>query len=127
MNVPLESNISHSKLYDLGVINKMCRGNEEQVLKMVKVFIDQFSASIKEIENAYSENDFLKLKSLAHKFKPLLTYFGAAKLEQEFLLTEELILKETASLALELKITSLNLMTKEVINEIKKDFNITHK
>jgi HPt (histidine-containing phosphotransfer) domain-containing protein len=64
----------------------MCRGNDEQILKMVRVFIDQISQSIEEIESAYFENDFLKIKSLAHKIKPLFTYFGTSKLEKEFIL-----------------------------------------
>jgi hypothetical protein len=104
----------------------MCRGNDKQVLKMVEVFIDQVSQSIKEIETAYFENDFLEIKSLAHKIKPLFTYFGTSKLEKEFLHTEVLLSKEIISLELELKIISLNLIAKEVISEMKNDFNITY-
>jgi hypothetical protein len=121
------SNISHIKTYDVQLVTQMCRGNEEQVLKMVDVFIEQISKSIKEIEIAYSENDFLKIKSLIHKTKPLLTYFGTSKLEKEFLLAEVLFLKEIISLELDLKIINLNLLVKEVISEMKKDFNLTNK
>jgi len=120
------SNSSHVKLYDLQLVVQMCRGNDEQILKMVRVFIDQISQSIKEIECAYFENDFLKIKSLAHKIKPLFTYFGTSKLEKEFLLTEVLLLKEIISLELELKIVKLNLIVLEVISEMKNDFNITY-
>lgn len=127
MNLPPNSNISHIKLYDLQVVDQMCRGNQEQVLKMVEVFIDQISQSIKDIETAYSENDFLKIKSLAHKIKPLLTYFGTSKLEKEFLLAEELFSKETTSLELDSKIKNLNLLINEVVDEMKIDFNITDK
>ena len=120
------SNSSHVKLYDLQLVVQMCRGNDEQILKMVRVFIDQISQSIKEIECAYFENDFLKIKSLAHKIKPLFTYFGTSKLEKEFLLTEVLLSKEIISLELELKIINLNLIVMEVISEMKNDFNITY-
>ena len=123
---PLNSNSSNVKLYDLQVVVQMCRGNDEQVLKMVEVFIEQISQSIKEMETAYSENDFLKIKSLAHKIKPLFTYFGTSKLEKEFLLTEVLLSKEVISLELKLKITNLNLIAREVISEMKNDFNITY-
>lgn len=123
---PLNSNSSNVKLYDLQVVVQMCRGNDEQVLKMVEVFIGQISQSIKEMETAYSENDFLKIKSLAHKIKPLFTYFGTSKLEKEFLLTEVLLSKEVISLELKLKITNLNLIAREVISEMKNDFNITY-
>lgn len=123
---PLNSNSSNVKLYDLQVVVQMCRGNDEQVLKMVEVFIEQISQSIKEMETAYSENDFLKIKSLAHKIKPLFTYFGTSKLEKEFLLTEVLLSKEVISFELKLKITNLNLIAREVISEMKNDFNITY-
>ena len=33
------SDLSAGKLYDLTLIDKMCRGNQEQVAKMVKVFV----------------------------------------------------------------------------------------
>lgn len=127
MSLPQNINNSHYKLYDLDVINQMCRGNEEQILKMVEVFIEQISLLLKDLETAYSENDFLKIKSLAHKIKPLLTYFGTTKLEKEFLLTEVFFSKEIASLELELKISNLNLMAKEVINEMKNDFSLIYK
>jgi len=123
---PPNSNSSNVKLYDLQVVVQMCRGNDEQVLKMVEVFIEQISQSIKEMETAYSENDFLKIKSLAHKIKPLFTYFGTSKLEKEFLLTEVLLSKEVISFELKLKITNLNLIAREVISEMKNDFNITY-
>lgn len=123
---PPNSNSSNVKLYDLQVVVQMCRGNDEQVLKMVEVFIEQISQSIKEMETAYSENDFLKIKSLAHKIKPLFTYFGTSKLEKEFLLTEVLLSKEVISFELKLKITNLNFIAREVISEMKNDFNITY-
>ena len=126
MNSPPNSNSSHVKLYDLQLVVQMCRGNDEQILKMVRVFIDQISQSIEEIESAYFENDFLKIKSLAHKIKPLFTYFGTSKLEKEFILTEVLLSKGIISLELELKIIKLNLLVMEVISEMKNDFNIIY-
>lgn len=126
MNSPPNSSSSHVKLYDLQLVVQMCRGNDEQILKMVRVFIDQISQSIEEIESAYFENDFLKIKSLAHKIKPLFTYFGTSKLEKEFILTEVLLSKGIISLELELKIIKLNLLVMEVISEMKNDFNIIY-
>ena len=119
--------MSSTKSYDLTVVDQMCRGNQEQVLKMVEVFVDQISQSMQGIETAYSENDFLKIKSLAHKMKPLFTYFGTSKLEKEFLLAEELFSKELISEELDSKITNLNLIVNEVISEMKNDFNLVKK
>ncbi len=127
MNTPPDSNISNDKLYDIQIVNQMCRDDEDQILKMVEVFIDQISQSIKEIEIAYSEKDFIEIKRLTHKIKPLLTYFGTSKLEKEFLVTDELFSKEIASLELELKIANVNLLINEVVGQMKKDFKIPNK
>ena len=126
MNLPPNSNSSQIKFYDLQLVTQMCHGNDDQVLKMVEVFIDQISKSIKEIEIAYFESDFLKIKSLVHKIRPLFTYFGTSKLEKEFILAEVLLSKEIISPELELKIINLNLIAMEVISEMKNDFNITY-
>lgn len=127
MNLSQSSNLSDKKLYNLGVIDKMCRGNEEQILEMVEVFIDQISQFITEIEDAYSKNDFLEIKSLTHKIKPTLTYFGTSQLEKKLLFMEELVLKKVPSGELELEINNLNSTAKEVVNEMKNDFKITNK
>lgn len=127
MDLTTNPSFSQPKLYQLDIINKMCRNDEEQVLKMIEVFIDQISQAIKEIETAYSENDFIKIKGLTHKMKPLLTYFGTSKLEQEFIVAEVLFSKEIASPEIELTISNLDSLAKDVIHEMKKDFNLTHK
>lgn len=125
MNLPPNLDHSNPKSYNLNMIEMMCRGNEPQILNMVSVFIDQISKSIDEIEKAYVENDFLKIKNLAHKTKPTLTYFGTAKLEKEFIETELLISKEIISTELEQKIKRLQLMANEVVTELKDDFKLT--
>ncbi|MDP5093360.1 MAG: hypothetical protein NWQ17_08610 [Polaribacter sp.] len=126
MSLPPNLDHSNEKSYKLDMIEMMCRGNETQILNMVNVFIDQISKSIVEIEQAYTENDFLKIKSLAHKIKPTLTYFGTAKLEKEFIDTELLIAKEITSTELDLKIKTLQLMTNQVVTELKDDFKLTN-
>jgi HPt (histidine-containing phosphotransfer) domain-containing protein len=112
------------KLYDLQLIDKMCRGDQEKIAKMVAVFIDQISQSIQEINTAYAENDFTRIERLVHKIKPTLTYFGTASLEKEALCLEDLILNKFELSELELKIKNFNSLTKEVVDEMKNDFNI---
>lgn len=124
MSLPPNSDYLNRKSYNLEMIEMMCRGNQPQILSMVSVFIDQISTSIEDIEKAYTENDFLKIKNLAHKIKPTLTYFGTAKLEKEFIETELLISKELTSTELDLKITNLQLLANEVVTELKNDFKI---
>jgi HPt (histidine-containing phosphotransfer) domain-containing protein len=112
------------KLYDLQLIDKMCRGDAEKIAKMVGVFIDQISQSIQEISTAYAEKDFVRIERLVHKIKPTLTYFGTTSLEKEAHNLENLILTKSDLSELELKILNFNALTKEVVDKMKNDFNI---
>jgi len=124
MQLPQNSNLLPIKLYDLELIHKMCRGNEEKIAKMIEVFINQIEESIQEIMTAYSEKEFLRIERLVHKIKPTLTYFGTITLEKELLFLEALFIKEFELSELELRILSFNTLTKEVIDTMKNDFNI---
>jgi HPt (histidine-containing phosphotransfer) domain-containing protein len=124
MELPQNSNLSPIKFYDLQLIHKMCRGDEEKIAKMMEVFINQTSQSIQEIMTAYSEKDFLRIEKLVHKIKPTLTYFGTTTLEKEFLYLDDLLIKKSELSELELKILSINTLIKKVVDEMKNDFNI---
>ena len=115
--------MTSTKLYDLQLINQMCRGDNEKILKMTDFFIIQIAQSAQEITNAYSEKDFLMLERLVHKIKPTLAYFGTSLLEKELLDLEDLLMQKVEILELELKISNFNTLTKEVIDVLKKDFN----
>ena len=124
MQVPQNPNMTPIKLYDLQLIHKMCRGNEEKIAQMMEVFINQTSESIQEIKIACSEKDFLKIERLVHKIKPTLTYFGTATLEKEFIYLEGLLRKKSEPSEIELKIESVNDLIIKVVDEMKNDFNI---
>jgi HPt (histidine-containing phosphotransfer) domain-containing protein len=124
MELSQDSNPNPNTLYDLQLIHKMCRGDEEKVAKMIEVFISQISQSIQEISTAFAEKDFLRIERLVHKIKPTLTYFGTTSLEKEAVNLEDLLIKKTELSELELKILSFNMLTKEVVDKMKNDFNI---
>ena len=124
MELSQDSNPNPNTLYDLQLIHKMCRGDEEKIAKMIEVFISQISQSIQEIMTAYAEKDFLRIERLVHKIKPTLTYFGTTSLEKEAVYLEDLLIKKTELSELELKILSFNMLTKQVVDKMKNDFNI---
>lgn len=124
MQLTQDSNPNPIKLYDLQLIHKMCRGDEEKIAKMVEVFINQISQSIQEIMDAYSEKDFSTIKKLAHKIKPTLTYFGTTSLEIELLYLEDLLIKESE--LSELELLNFKNLIKEVVYKMKNDFNINN-
>lgn len=112
------------KLYDLQLIDKMCRGDAAKIAKMAEVFIDQISQSTQEISTAYAEKDFVKIERLVHKIKPTLTYFGTSSLEKEAIELEDFLLSNSDPSELESKILNFNALTKEVVDNMKNDFNI---
>jgi HPt (histidine-containing phosphotransfer) domain-containing protein len=124
MSAENNSNQSPSKLYDLQMIDKMCRGDQTKIAKMVAVFIGQTTDAIQEIMVAYSEKDFEKIEKLAHKIKPTLGYFGASVLEQEFITLESLIINKSEQSEIELKIELVNNLALTVVNEMKNDFDV---
>lgn len=126
MNLPPNSNLSLKKSYNLEEIETMCRGDEEQIIKMIVVFIDQIPKSIEEINTAFSKNDILTIKNQLHKSKPTVYFFGAFELSKELIATETMLSKEFSTSELELKINTINLLTDEVIKEMKNDFHLTN-
>lgn len=116
-----------SPLYDLHMIYKMCQGNENQVLKLIEIFIRQVSKGIKEIKTAYSQNDLPRIKRAIHYTKPSLTYYGTFELEKRLFQIETLVDKKKATNNLYFKISRLETLTNEVIDKMKWDFSLTNK
>jgi len=124
MTFDSNKNMPEEQLYDLSLIDKMCRGNQEQIAKMVRVFIIQTSKLIEDLKLAGSKNDLLEIKTLIHKIKPSFTYYGTAKLEKEAKLIEALFLEEFEIREFELRIERLSELATQVIHKMKNDFNI---
>lgn len=119
---------SHSceKLYDLSMIDRMCHGNQEQVIKMVQVFIHQISKSVNEISMASTENNESSLRQEIHKIKPTLSYYGVVKIENSIHLIEQQLTKDTADRDLESGIRKLNKITNKVIDQLELDFGLNN-
>ncbi|MGG9961976.1 Hpt domain-containing protein [Ferruginibacter sp. SUN106] len=119
--IPANAVNSPEKLYELSMIEQLCRGNQEQVIKMISVFIDQVPPSVEEIKIAYGKRDFLAIKKTAHKIKPTLTYYGIALLEKDIRFIEALAETESAN-ELAIKIKKLDEVITAVAAQMKKDY-----
>ena len=60
----------NTPLFDLTKIQTIAKGNKEFINKMIDLFINITPVSIIDMKNAYAENDFEKLRKLAHRIKP---------------------------------------------------------
>ena len=125
MELARNTNKPEEQLYDLSLIDKMCRGNQKQIERMIHAFISQTSESIEDLKLAGSKNDLLKMKAIVHKIKPAFTYYGTYKLEKEVKILESLILGEYEMFLLDLKINTVAKLATQIILKMKNDFNIT--
>lgn len=114
------------QFYNLTMVHKMCRGNQEAVLKMVKVFISQMSQSIEVITVASQKSDIEKIKNEIHKVKPTLTYYGTAKIEKELLALENLLAGAFTRKEIEMNINTLNTTRIQTIAKMKIDFSLSN-
>lgn len=114
------------QLYNLTMVDKLCRGKHETVLKMVKVFISQISKSVQEITEASQKNDIEKIKNEIHKVKPTLTYYGTAKIERELGVLEKLVKGTFTAEEIEMNITTLNTIITQTVAKMKIDFSISN-
>ena len=119
-----DSNTKH--LYDLTMVNKMCRDKQELVLKMVTVFISEISKSVEEITKASDRADIDKIKNEIHKVKPTLTYYGTSEIKKVLLNLERLVLGSFITKELETSISSLDKITKQTVAKMKNDFSISN-
>jgi HPt (histidine-containing phosphotransfer) domain-containing protein len=115
-----------TQLYNLTMVDKMCRGNQESILKMVHVFISQISQSVEELTVAHQKKDFGKIKKEIHKVKPTLTYYGTPKIEKELVQLEKLVAGTFTEEEIERNINALNTITTQTIAKMKTDFSISN-
>ena len=120
----MDSNHNAEPPYNIYLIDKMCRGNNEQIVKMVQVFVEDIEQSVKEINVAFTENDYSAIKKLTHKIKPTLTYFGVAKLEKQLLQIDTMLLQDFDANDLSLKLSKLTILKTEAVEAMKDDFNL---
>ncbi len=68
------------KLYDLASLSRISRGNTAFIKKMIGLFRQQVPQSVQDMKAALQENDFEKLRSIAHKIKPAVDNMGITSL-----------------------------------------------
>jgi HPt (histidine-containing phosphotransfer) domain-containing protein len=118
MNTALKFEAPFEKLYDLGMIEKLCRGDISRTKKMVQLFINDMPASIEEIKQAYKKLDFITLKKTAHRIKPVLAMYSIAKIEKDIEMIESSGIEERVTPELESKINNLSSIIGEVTEQM---------
>lgn len=110
------------KLYDLCMIEKFCRGNQEQVKKMLQVFISNVPACVEELKAAYSKGNLPEVKKMAHQIKSTLGYYAVVKMEKDMRQIEELAGDGAAGPELEQKIERLEKVTSQIVLQMTSNY-----
>lgn len=117
---------NYKELYNLTMVIEMCRGNQDLVLQLIKVFIQEISKSVEQLNVASEEANIVKIKEEIHKVKPTLTYFGTGEIRNELLNLESLVRRNSPVYELVESIYAINRITKITVTKMKKDFSISN-
>jgi HPt (histidine-containing phosphotransfer) domain-containing protein len=69
-------------LYDLTKLEAIAKGNKLFVNKMVNLFKEQAPATLLEMEEAFTQDNFEKVGKLAHRLKPSIDNMGISSLKE---------------------------------------------
>ncbi len=94
-NSVAKQTFSSQKLYNLASLNKLSRGNNEFVIKMINIFVEQTADTIEKSATAINLNNFVEASQLIHKIKPSTESLGITTLIKQITLLEKLT-KETS-------------------------------
>lgn len=74
---------SYKSLFNLDTVVKMARGNNDFVFKLLTIFIKEADRTSIGIQNCIQNNDWEKMKSLAHKIKPSIDQFKIISIRED--------------------------------------------
>jgi HPt (histidine-containing phosphotransfer) domain-containing protein len=84
----------NEKVIDLKYLKELSSGSKEFEIEMIDMYLLQTPDLVSQIKNAFSQKDFLKVKSLSHKLKSAVIIFGAKELHEKLGEIEELAVDE---------------------------------
>lgn len=77
----LTKTVGDKKLYDLSILKGQGIDNPDYLRKMIKIFSDQSSQVVRDLNTAYAQKDLGKVYQLAHKIKPSIDGMGIHSLK----------------------------------------------
>ena len=76
------------KLYDLSQLKEIARGNENFIIKMVKMFMEETPVMVTEMVNNYQQGNFKEMAAMARKIKPVIDNMGIVSLRDPIVAIE---------------------------------------
>jgi CheY-like chemotaxis protein len=120
INTPLELKKSKvAPLYDLTKIQNIAKGNAVFVNKLIALFIENTPVSVLDMKMAYANNDFEKVKKIAHRIKPSIDNLEILSIKNE---VREIELNAESYKTSE-QLGNLILKVEQVMNEVVASLN----
>lgn len=113
---------SRTELYSLKKIEKICNGDKAFVRKMVRLFLDQIPAAVKEMQGAFRKGELGKVSAIAHKIKPTLDNMYISSLYTEIREIEILAKDGNDTSLLEGYISTVDKVIEKVVEQITTDY-----
>ena len=114
-----KSAVTGDLLYNLSYLSDISRGDKEFMKKMVDLFINQIPAALTDINEAFADNDFSRVKALAHKTKSSIDTLGISKIKNEIKELEILAMQNKPNPRINEIIELLNDVIPKTIGQLK--------
>ena len=114
-----KSAVTGDLLYNLSYLSDISRGDKEFMKKMVDLFINQIPAALTDINEAFADNDFSRVKALAHKTKSSIDTLGISKIKNEIKELEMLAMQNKPNPRINEIIELLNDVIPKTIGQLK--------
>lgn len=82
-------------IYNLSILRNLSRGNIDFVQKMIRIFIEQTSKILEDIEVGIDEENYNEVSRLIHKIKPSVESLGISRILPEMINFESTVKIET--------------------------------
>lgn len=111
-------------LYDLTLIRSLSGGDEEFVLKMVRMFLDTMPSSLQTLGDAIGNQDWKTAGNTAHKMKSSIDAMGMAGIKEDIRAIENNSRQMTGLESIPSKFEKISRAMNEVMERLKKDFSL---
>lgn len=114
---------NNEKRCNLNYLSEMMGGKKHLIREILDAFLKQFPQDLESINEAILENDYITIKNTAHSMKSSVSIIGASIVLPILNKIEELARKEENIQLIEELGNELTSICKEIIVEIKNEYN----
>jgi HPt (histidine-containing phosphotransfer) domain-containing protein len=113
-----------SKLYNLEYLEEISAGDKEFIADMLNDFVTQTPQTLADIDVQIKQANWYELYKIIHKFIPTFEFVGAENVRTELRVVEQYAKTSTQVEKIAPIIEKLKVDCRNIIHELKTDFNL---